>query len=86
MIANTENVNATETPLIEREFRVGKRTVTMQVPRLECGELSVMNVMWEPDVPRRLSDRECRQYRRGREAVFAEVSKLLGINIAIVDL
>jgi hypothetical protein len=71
---------------IVRTFRVGKRTVTWTIPKPVVGSVSHSVVEWDPDLPRRLSQREWQQYRAGRDAIYAELSTLLGINMMVVEL
>jgi hypothetical protein len=52
-------------------FRVGhKYRVTVTMPPARQGEVRSAVFEWEPDVPRRLTKRELRQYRCGRDAAF----------------
>jgi hypothetical protein len=60
--------------------------VTWTIPQPVIGAVSHSVVEWEPDRPRRLSKREWRQYRAGRDAIYAELSVMLGLRIAVVEL
>lgn len=73
-----------EAALLVREFPVGKRTVTMTIPRPRCDRVVSMAAEWDPDLPKRLSVREWRQYRAGRDAALAEVGQLLGGGVGVV--
>ena len=75
-----------ETPALVRTFRVGRRKVTLTVPQVRSGQVLHAATEWHPDVPRRLSRREMAQYRRGRDAAFAELCAELGINGALVEM
>ncbi|MFO1129152.1 MAG: hypothetical protein U1E66_12050 [Rhodospirillales bacterium] len=44
-----------------------------------------MNVEWEPDVPKRMNEREMQDYRRGRDAAMAEVARLIGGRVVVVE-
>ena len=68
-----------ETAAMTRTWRVGKRRVTMTAPKLRNGEVAMATIEWLPTMPRRLSRREWKQYRTGRDAAFAELCGDLGI-------
>ncbi len=68
-----------EAAAMTRTWRVGKRRVTMTVPRPRNGQVATGAMEWHPDMPRKLSRREWRQYRTGRDAAFAELCGELGI-------
>ncbi len=68
-----------ETPALVRTFRVGKRTVTITAPQMRAGKVSCAVVEWSPSMPTRLSRREMAQYRRGRDAAFADLCRDLGV-------
>ena len=68
-----------ETAAMMRTWRVGKRRVTMTAPQIRIGQVGMATVEWHPDMPRRLSRRERKQYREGRDAAFAELCADLGI-------
>jgi hypothetical protein len=61
-----------------RLFRVGKRTVTMTIQPPKLGACTNLVCDWKPTVPSRLTKKELRQYRDGRNAVMAELLKGLG--------
>jgi hypothetical protein len=72
---------------ISTRIRVGERyVVTLAIPltALRSGVVH-LDVVWEPSPPRRLTASELRDYRRGRNALFAEVAKHIGGNVAIVE-
>ncbi|MBI4183709.1 MAG: hypothetical protein HY521_06905 [Proteobacteria bacterium] len=75
-----------ESPILTRHFSVGERTVTLTMPRPKVGGLVCMAVEWSPTVPRRLSRRELRQYRAGRDAALAEVGRVLGGPVGVVEI
>ncbi len=62
-----------------RMWRVGRRKVTLTVPQIRSGQVATAAIEWHPDLPRRLSRRELKQYRKGRDAAFAELCGALGI-------
>ncbi len=68
-----------EKAALVRSCRVGKRKVTVTVPRMRTGHVLHAAFEWTPDMPRRLSRREWKQYRKGRDAAFADLFAELGI-------
>lgn len=77
-----------EAPVLTRSFRVGKRwTVEVSVPPIQPGAMRSLAMEWSPAFPqRKLTRQEFQQYREGRDAVIAELSRELGISIAVIDL
>ena len=75
-----------ETPALIRTFRVGKRKVTLSVPQIRSGQVAHAVIEWHPDMPRRLSRREWKQYRQGRDAAFAELCGELGVSGALIEI
>ena len=67
-------------------FKVGKYTVILTIPRPTIGATISMACEWEPTIPQRLSKREWREYRAGRDAAFAELSKLTGMPMTMIEL
>lgn len=73
-------------PLVTTTFRVGKRyRCTMTIPRLELGSALSMACEWEPSIPKRLNDRDMRDYRRGRDAALSEAARLIGGGVLCID-
>ncbi len=68
-----------EQAALVRSWRVGKRTVTVTVPQVRSGQVLHAAFEWYPNMPRRLSRREWKQYRKGRDAAFADLFAELGI-------
>ncbi len=68
-----------EAAAMTRTWRVGRRTCTLTVPQTRSGQVATAAIEWHPDVPRRLSRREWKQYRAGRDAAFADLCGDLGI-------
>jgi hypothetical protein len=66
----------------------GKITNTFRVGRFTCkltfadGQLSAE---WRPGLPKRLSGKEWKAYRAGRDALIAEVAKAIGGGVLLVD-
>ncbi|RDD61462.1 hypothetical protein [Ferruginivarius sediminum] len=75
-----------EQPAIVRTFRVGKRTVTLSVETPRRGEVANMICEWSPDRPRRLSRKEWREYRRGRDAALADLAEAMGATVGVMEL
>ena len=74
-----------EAPFLSRRFRVGAYTCTMTVPRPRPGSVISLATEWAPSAPSRLSSKELRQYRNGRDAALAEVSRALGAPVAVME-
>lgn len=73
--------------LVTATFRVGRHyRCTMTIPRPEPGAALSMACEWEPSTPKRLNDREMRDYRRGRDAALSEVARLIGGNVMCFEL
>ena len=68
-----------EAAALVRTWRVGNRRVTMTAPRLRNGQVAMATIEWLPTMPRKLSRREWKQYRAGRDAAFAELCSDLGV-------
>ena len=75
-----------ETAAMMRTWRVGRRTVTMTAPQIRIGQVGMATIEWQPDMPRRLSRREWRQYRTGRDTAFAELCADLGVRGALGEI
>ncbi len=75
-----------EKAALVRTWRVGKRKVTVTVPQIRTGQVLYAAFEWTPNMPRRLSRREWRQYRKGRDAAFAELFEELGIRGAVLEI
>jgi hypothetical protein len=61
-----------EAGALVRSFRVGRRTCTIAFPSFQRGAVKCMTVEWAPSAPRRLSARQMREYRAGRDRAIAE--------------
>lgn len=74
-------------PAVTSTFRVGKRyTCTVTAPVPVPGRVTMLTVEWEPDLPkRRLNKAEARDYRRGRDAVVAELARLAGGGALVLE-
>ena len=75
-----------EAAALVRTWRVGKRKVTMTAPKIRIGQVGMATIEWHPDMPRRLSRRELKQYRTGRDAAFADLCADLGIRGALGEI
>ena len=76
----------TEAAVLVRSFRDGKRTVTWTIPKPRPGSVMHSATAWDPDLPMHLSKCEWSDYRAGRDAIYTELSALLGTRIAIIEL
>lgn len=75
-----------ETPLAVRSWRVGKRTVTLTVQRMIHGAVGNAVAEWSPSQPKRLTSKERREYRAGRDNALAEIAGELGGFAAVLEL
>ncbi len=75
-----------ESAALVRTWRVGKRKVTVTVPQIRTGQVLHAAFEWSPNMPRRLSRRDLRQYRKGRDSAFNELCRELGIPGALVEI
>jgi hypothetical protein len=57
-------------PQVETTFQVGRRYRVTMILRAD-GQFTAD---WHPDLPRSMSKQEWRDYRRGRDALLAELS------------
>ncbi|MBX3601074.1 MAG: hypothetical protein KF863_10645 [Rubrivivax sp.] len=71
---------------LSRSWRVGSRTCTLTVPRPQPGAVLAAAIEWQPDVPRRLSEAELRQYRAGRDDALRALAQYVGGAVALVEL
>ncbi len=74
-----------EAAAMTRTWCVGRWKVTASVPQVRAGQVLHAAMEWSPDVPRKLSRREWREYRAGRDAAFAELFAELGIRGAVIE-
>ncbi len=75
-----------ESAAMTRTWRVGWRTCTLTAPQTRGGQVAVASIEWSPNLPRRLSRRELRQYRAGRDAAFADLCSEFGIRGVIYEI
>ncbi len=68
-----------EAAAMTRTWRVGRRKVTLTAPQIRSSQVATATIEWAPDMPRRLSRKEWKQYRAGRDAAFAGLCGDLGI-------
>jgi len=61
-------------------FRVGRKYwCTVTYPATDDADgIGALAMQWSPRPPRRLTNSEFRDYRRGRDAMLAEAARLLG--------
>ena len=75
-----------EAAALVRSWRVGRRKVTLTVPQTRSGQVVTAAIEWQPDMPRRLSRREWKQYRAGRDKAFADLCGELGIRGVLCEI
>lgn len=71
---------------LSTSFEVAGCTCTMSCPQsaFAPGRTSIWNVDWTPDVPKKLSKKDLKVYRKNRDAFLLRVSKALGIGPILV--
>jgi hypothetical protein len=70
-------------------IRVGCRfrcIISLDLAELDAEEAPIATCRWAPRVPKKLSEREMADYRRGRNAFVAEVARLSHSRIVVGDL
>ena len=68
------------------QWQVGRRTVRLvQDVHVVTGSVGVMRCEWMPDMPRKLSEREWREYRAGRDQHHQRVANIVGGAVAVVE-
>ncbi len=75
-----------EAAAMVRTWRVGKRKVIMTAPQIRNGQVAMTTIEWLPTMPSKLSRREWRQYRAGRDKAFAELCGDLGVRGVLCEL
>ena len=75
-----------EKAALVRSWRVGKRKVTVTVPQIRPGQVLHAAFEWHPNMPRRLSRREWKQYRTGRDKAFADLFGELGVRGMVLEI
>lgn len=74
-----------EAAALVRTFPVGKRMVTLVAQAPCLGRCTNITFDWHPTVPERLTQRELRQYRTGRDAALGELGECLGGSVLVVE-
>lgn len=74
-----------ESPVLIRTWRVGERTATLTVPNVHSGQTKAALIEWHPNTPAKLTADELAQYRRGRNAALAELTRELGGNALVLE-
>lgn len=69
-----------------QSWPVGPYTATLTVPTLRPGSALSACIEWAPYTPGQLPADHLAQYRAGRDAAFAAMSRRLGIRAAVVEL
>ena len=68
------------------EWAVGRRTVRIVQDVSTALGVGALRCEWRPDTPRRLSKREWREYRAGRDAHHQRVADIIGAPVASAEL
>ena len=66
--------------MTSKTFKVGTLTCEMTI-----SVFGRITSEWSPEMPTRLTRKECAQYRTGRNALIAEFAEATGINFMIVE-
>lgn len=75
-----------EACVLIRSWPAGRYTCTLTVQRPKAGAMVHAVIEWAPEQPKRLTDGEIAEYRRGRNAALAELSEELGgVNAAVIE-
>ena len=74
-----------EAAALVRSFKVGSYRCTLTFPQFERGAVKCFVAEWSPSVPRRLSAKQMRQYRQGRDRAIAELVAMIGGNVLVVE-
>lgn len=75
-----------EAAAVCRTWRVGKFDVTLTAPGAGAGAVASVVVEWDPAMPQRpLTESELRQYREGRNAALAELARVVGGPVVVVE-
>jgi hypothetical protein len=62
-----------------------KITNTFKVGRFTCELTFADGQLSRPGLPKRLSNKEWKAYRAGRDALMAEVAKMLGAGVLLLE-
>jgi hypothetical protein len=72
--------------VVRNSWAVGTRRVTMtQSVDVSAGKLVLTPAEWAPDMPRKMSADEWRQYRSGRDAHYQQLANVLGGAVLSVE-
>lgn len=71
--------------VMTRTWQVGAHVVTLTLPQPKTGAPRTAAFEWSPAKPQRLTATEVEQYRAGRDAAIAELSEVLCLRIALIE-
>jgi hypothetical protein len=72
---------------LTRSWKVGDRTCTLTMPaKTQPAQVRSACIEWDPAAPARLSAAEWQEYRAGRNAALADISRELGISVGVLEL
>ena len=69
----------------ETTFRVGHRKVHIVYRHSKQHGVKIQRIDWTPSPPKDLRPDELEQYRRGRDALLAEIGAALGGNVLVIE-
>ena len=73
--------------VVRSTWWVGARSVTVtQDVSIIPGAIGQLRAEWEPDAPRKLSKREWREYREGRDAHWQRIANIIGGAVTCAEL
>ena len=70
---------------VRATFRVGRYRCSMSSPVPCQATLMHLDSEWEPELPARLTASELKQYRQGRDAFVAELSRHISGGILLLE-
>ena len=73
-------------PAFTRSWSVGSYIATLTSPAPSAGQVRSAVIEWSPNVPGRLSPPMADAYRRGRDKALADMARVLGIKVGVVEL
>jgi hypothetical protein len=67
-----------------RSWQVGSRTCCLTMPRPSAGQARQAVIEWDPAPPSKLTAAEWVQYRKGRDAAFAELAEQMNLSVLVI--
>jgi hypothetical protein len=71
---------------LSTKFKVGRFrcSITLPIESLTAGTAKIQT-RWEPGIPKRLTEAELLEYRRGRDALLVEAARILGGPVIVAE-